>query len=69
VVPGLRTLFGYEAAWLRRDQVPGLVVTALLSGPPAREGAAGVADGDGRAGAHERADEHITRIVHAGVDP
>jgi hypothetical protein len=29
-LPGLRTLFGYEAAWLRRDQVPGLVVTALL---------------------------------------
>jgi hypothetical protein len=29
-LPGLRTLFGYEAGWLRRDLVPGLVVTALL---------------------------------------
>ena len=29
-LPGLRTLFGYKAGWLRRELVPGLVVTALL---------------------------------------
>jgi hypothetical protein len=29
-LPGLRTLFGYEAGWLRRGLVAGLVVTALL---------------------------------------
>ena len=29
-LPGLCTLVGYEAGWLRRDLVAGLLLTALL---------------------------------------
>src|SRR4030095_14539007 len=47
-LPGLRTLLSYQPAWLPRDLVAGLVLTALLvpagmgyaeaSGPPASHG-------------------------------